>query len=219
MEKPALLVAAYQVRRPARFRLVGVSLGVAVVILGLGLALQLLSRETAHKTHVPLDPVVREHVMQQSSSVTERPPLTSPVPPSLPVAPAPPAPQPSAAIIQEGKNESRASTSTPLVPPGAESARLAAVEPSLASPSSQRLTLQAVALEDTWLRVEIDGNKRHDLLLAAGKTVHWEAQERFLMTIGNARGTRLVLNGRELPLSPVRNNVLRDFQVTRQLLD
>jgi cytoskeleton protein RodZ len=218
-EKPALLATNYQVRRPARFRVVGVSLGVAVVILSLGLALQLLRRETAHKTHAPLDPVVSEHAVRQSSSVTERPPLTSHVPLSPPAEPALLAPQPPAAVMQEGKNESRASTSTPLLPPGAGSARLAAVEPSLAGPSTQLLTLQAVALEDTWLRVEIDGNKRHDLLLAAGKTVHWEAQERFLMTIGNARGTRLVLNGKELSLSPVRNNVLRDFQVTRQLLD
>jgi cytoskeleton protein RodZ len=219
MEKPALLVTAYQARRPTRFRLVGASLGVAVVILGLGLALQLLSRETAHETKVSLDLVVSESAARQSSPVVERPPLMSHVPPSQPVEPAPPAPQLPAAVVQEVQKESRTSTSTPLAPRGAESARPAAVEPSSAAPSSQLLTLQAIALEDTWLRVEIDGNKRHDVLLAAGKTVHWEAQERFLMTIGNARGTRLVLNGKDLPLFPTRNNVLRDFQVTRQLLD
>jgi hypothetical protein len=81
------------------------------------------------------------------------------------------------------------------------------------------LTLQAVALGDTWLRVEIDGDKRRDVLLASGKTVHWEARDRFVMTIGNARNTRLVLNGKELSLPPARSNIVRDFQITRKLLD
>jgi hypothetical protein len=81
------------------------------------------------------------------------------------------------------------------------------------------LTLQATAVEDTWLRVEIDGNKRYDVLLTSGKTAQWEGQKLFLMTIGNARGTRLMLNGQDIPLPSARSNVVRDFQITRQLLE
>ena len=54
VEKPALLVSAYQVRRPTRSRVLGMSLLVAVVALGLGFALRFLSREMANDTGVPL---------------------------------------------------------------------------------------------------------------------------------------------------------------------
>ncbi len=40
------------------------------------------------------------------------------------------------------------------------------------------LVLQATAVAATWLQVEIDGDKRHALLLASGKSVQWEASER-----------------------------------------
>jgi len=78
--------------------------------------------------------------------------------------------------------------------------------------------LQATAVTDTWLRVEIDGDKRHTLLLASGKSVQWEASERFRLTVGNVRGTRLALNGQEIPLQAGRGNVRRDLLLTRALL-
>ena len=80
------------------------------------------------------------------------------------------------------------------------------------------LVLQARAVEDTWLRVEIDGDKRHSLLLTSGKSVQWEAHERFRLTVGNVQGTRLVLNGQEIPLQSGRGNVMRDVLLTRALL-
>jgi len=80
------------------------------------------------------------------------------------------------------------------------------------------LVLQATAVADTWLRVEIDGDKRHTLLLTSGKSVQWEANERFRLTIGNVRGTRLALNGQEIALQSGRGNVMRDFLLTRALL-
>jgi hypothetical protein len=80
------------------------------------------------------------------------------------------------------------------------------------------LVLQATAVTDTWLRVEIDGDKRHTLLLASGKSVQWEASERFRLTVGNVRGTRLALNGQEIPLQAGRGNVQRDLLLTRALL-
>lgn len=80
------------------------------------------------------------------------------------------------------------------------------------------LVLQATAVADTWLRVEIDGDKRRTLLLASGKSVQWEANERFRLTVGNARGIRLALNGQEIPLQSGRSNVIRDMLLTRALL-
>jgi hypothetical protein len=85
--------------------------------------------------------------------------------------------------------------------------------------ATKRLVLQATAVEDTWLSIEIDGDKRSSILLRSGKDIQWEATERFvLLTIGNARGTRLALNGREIPLPSTRGNIVREFPVTRELL-
>ena len=86
------------------------------------------------------------------------------------------------------------------------------------SESPGTLVLQATAVADTWLRVEIDGDKRRTLLLASGKSVQWEASERFRLTVGNVRGIRLALNGQEIPLQAGRSNVIRDMLLTRALL-
>jgi cytoskeleton protein RodZ len=80
------------------------------------------------------------------------------------------------------------------------------------------LVLQATAVADTWLRIEIDGDKRHTLLLASGKSVQWEASERFRLTVGNVRGIRVALNGQAIPLQSGRTNVIRDMLLTRALL-
>ncbi|MCZ6874484.1 MAG: DUF4115 domain-containing protein [bacterium] len=84
---------------------------------------------------------------------------------------------------------------------------------------SVSLILQVMALEDTWLRVEIDGEQRHTLLLISGKSIQWEADEHFTLTVGNAHGTRLLLNGRDMPLPPTRSNVVRDFVLTRNMVN
>jgi len=78
--------------------------------------------------------------------------------------------------------------------------------------------LQATAVAATWLQVEIDGDKRHALLLASGKSVQWEASERFRLTVGNVRGIRLALNGQEISLQSGRSNIRRDMLLTRALL-
>ena len=73
-------------------------------------------------------------------------------------------------------------------------------------------------MAETWLQVEIDGGKRQILRLTAGKSVQWEAHERFRLTVGNVQGTKLVLNGQEIPLHAGRSNVQRDVLLTRALL-
>lgn len=99
----------------------------------------------------------------------------------------------------------------------AEASSSAQESPPVASSAS--LILQVMALEDTWLRIEIDGEQRHTLLLIAGKSIQWEADARFTLTVGNAHGTRLLLNGRDVPLPPTRTNVVRDFVLTRNMVN
>ena len=106
-----------------------------------------------------------------------------------------------------------ASLSTPPAAPGTSPARTGG-----GAETPGVLVLQATAMVDTWLRVEIDGDKRQTLRLPSGKSLQWEAQERFRLTVGNVRGIKLVLNGQEIPLQSGRSNVRRDVLLTRALL-
>jgi cytoskeletal protein RodZ len=151
---------------------------------------------------------------------------------ATPAAPVIPRPEPAGAVLAGGQTALAASARIEqglgLTALGtSEAAALPPVRPvpatakageagGAASPGP--LVLQARAMADTWLQIEIDGDKRHSLLLASGKSVQWEAHERFRLTVGNVRGTRLALNGQDIPLQSGRGNVMRDVLLTRSLL-
>ena len=63
---------------------------------------------------------------------------------------------------------------------------------------SEKLVLKIVAEELTWASVSIDGGEYRESLLHAGETVTMKAEDNFNLKIGNAGGTKLVLNGKEL---------------------
>jgi cytoskeletal protein RodZ len=70
-----------------------------------------------------------------------------------------------------------------------------------ATPGPQRLLIKAV--EPTWIRVQPDEGRATEELLPAGASREWSAERRFLVTIGNAGGVELALNGKALaPLGP-----------------
>ena len=74
-------------------------------------------------------------------------------------------------------------------------------------------TLRAQAKEMTWLLVTIDGRETRDVLLRAGETWEWRAQESFILTVGNAGGVELILNGRPLPPLGEPGQVIRDIRL------
>jgi cytoskeleton protein RodZ len=80
------------------------------------------------------------------------------------------------------------------------------------------LILTAIADGDTWLQVTIDGQDVQDILLRAGQSAKWMGQEHFVLSIGNARATRLRLNGRELPMPQTAQSILRGYTVSREML-
>ena len=80
------------------------------------------------------------------------------------------------------------------------------------------LVLRVEALEETWLRVEIDEESREETLIQAGQSVEWEANSQFSLTLGNVQGARVALNDQKLDLPKTRSNVLRDYVLTRALL-
>jgi cytoskeleton protein RodZ len=80
------------------------------------------------------------------------------------------------------------------------------------------LILTALVDADTWLRVTIDNQEPQDMLLRAGQSAKWMGRERFVLSIGNAHATRLKLNGRDLPIPPPTQSILRHYTISRDML-
>lgn len=121
----------------------------------------------------------------------------SPAPPAVPVTPES-APQATALP---------ATTATPL--PGTEPPTAATPQPptSLATssantqprPANAPHLLRAQAQESTWIRVIIAGQAPSDMILKPGDSASWTSESTFLVTLGNAGGVTLTLDGHTLP--------------------
>ncbi len=62
----------------------------------------------------------------------------------------------------------------------------------------EKLSLKITAVELTWVSVSIDGGKRREWLLRPGETVTLSAEKRFALKVGNAGGTRVIFNNRDI---------------------
>jgi cytoskeleton protein RodZ len=80
--------------------------------------------------------------------------------------------------------------------------------------SPQRLIARTSEL--TWVRVQADRGDAVQELLPAGATREWTAERQFVLTIGNAGGIELELNGRRIAPLGARGTVVRDLILPRQ---
>ncbi len=62
----------------------------------------------------------------------------------------------------------------------------------------EMLVLNITASEITWVSVKIDGLKPREWLIRKGEVITLNATEVFAIKVGNAGGTRLALNGKDL---------------------
>jgi cytoskeleton protein RodZ len=76
---------------------------------------------------------------------------------------------------------------------------------------TQHLVLSAI--EPAWVRIQADDGKGIEELLEPGATREWTAQKRFVLTVGNAGGIALTLNGRRLPSLGGRGVVIRGLEL------
>jgi len=58
------------------------------------------------------------------------------------------------------------------------------------------LTLDLEALELSWVVVQVDGGSPHEALMRPGERIRWKAADHFTLTLGNAGGVRVELNGK-----------------------
>jgi len=74
-------------------------------------------------------------------------------------------------------------------------------------PAGQRLLIRAV--EPTWIRVQTDEGQVTEELLQAGAVREWTAERRFVLTVGNAGGLEVDLNGRRIPALGAKGAVIQ----------
>jgi cytoskeletal protein RodZ len=77
------------------------------------------------------------------------------------------------------------------------------------------LTLDLEAMELSWVVVQVDGGSPHEALMRPGERIRWKAADRFTLTLGNAGGVRVELNGKpQGPFGPS-GQVARDIVLKR----
>jgi hypothetical protein len=59
-------------------------------------------------------------------------------------------------------------------------------------------TLELIASEETWIYVNIDDRESRERLLKPGSRIKWTAKSVFSVRIGNAGGTKVIFNGKEI---------------------
>ena len=197
------------------------------VIAGLGVALLglvlLLSRE-------------------QGSTPPARTSVDAPVPPLpvkpapretvAPILPAPPAkPDAPPASVPSSSSNTPAVMPVPTAPPERPTDRevLAPLPPVPADPlglptagavgGDGALTLDLEATELSWVVVQVDGGSPQEALMRPGERVQWKGSDRFLVTLGNAGGVRVELNGKvQGPFGPS-GKVARDILIKKPRSD
>ena len=84
---------------------------------------------------------------------------------------------------------------------------------SLPLSQTDKLYLEVVALEDTWLLVRTDDSPQKKALLKKDESLIWSADTRFLLSYGSAKALKLMLNGQELTVNEPGNAVVRDLTI------
>jgi cytoskeleton protein RodZ len=167
------------------------------------IALSLASKRTAER---PGPPQVTERAAGERAPVEEAGP-----------APAEQIPAAGTGSVQSG------TTARPGEVPatrqtGAGSPELAQKAPP-PSPSAKtermrrRLYLTARATETTWMAVRGDDGQERRVLLQKGQIAHFASDTRFLVTVGNAGGVELRLNGKPMPSLGKSGQVVRDLAI------
>ena len=78
-----------------------------------------------------------------------------------------------------------------------------------------KLYLEVIALEDTWLLVRTDTSPQKKAVLKKGENLIWSADEMFLLSYSDVSAVRLLLNGVELTVTGKKGTVIRDLAITR----
>jgi cytoskeletal protein RodZ len=79
----------------------------------------------------------------------------------------------------------------------------------------EKLYLEVVAAEDTWLLVRTDTSPQKKAVLKKGESLIWSADDRFILSYGRVDAVKLLLNGEELTVQGSKDTPVRDLAITR----
>ncbi|HEX9759035.1 MAG TPA: RodZ domain-containing protein [Nitrospiria bacterium] len=85
----------------------------------------------------------------------------------------------------------------------------------IASPIEKPLSLLIEALEQSWVLVYLDGTVEKEMTLQPGERYTLRAEHQFLVTLGNAGGIRMELNGKPLAPYGESGQVVRDILIKK----
>jgi cytoskeleton protein RodZ len=78
----------------------------------------------------------------------------------------------------------------------------------------KKLIVDVEAIERCWVKVQADHASAQEVMLNAGDRTRWKAQERLTLTLGNAGGVRVSLNGKLQGPFGGRGQVVREIVFT-----
>ena len=80
---------------------------------------------------------------------------------------------------------------------------------------AEMMTMSLEALEITWVVVSSDEGESQEALLQPGETAQWKANDHFVVTLGNAGGVNVKIDGKPRgPFGPA-GTVVRDLMIRR----
>jgi cytoskeleton protein RodZ len=117
--------------------------------------------------------------------------------------------------LERAMPEPRAPSAAVTAPaaPAPPAAATAPVVPASSVPGSVERVLLVHAIDTTWVRVQPDGAGPTEETLSPGSVREWRSPGRFHVTLGNAGGVELELDGRVLPALGAPGQVVRDATV------
>ena len=75
------------------------------------------------------------------------------------------------------------------------------------------LRLKIAADSDTWIKVTIDGGEPIEIILKKGKSVEWEADSGYVLSLGNVAGAHVFIDEKEIAMTKPANNVIIDMKL------
>ncbi len=90
---------------------------------------------------------------------------------------------------------------------------------SLSEMDVKPLRLKIQVQGNSWFNVTVDNSKEEDFILPGGSSKNVYGREKIQLTIGNRNGTKLFLNEQPIDLPPGSSDVIRNFDITANLLE
>ncbi len=89
------------------------------------------------------------------------------------------------------------------------------MEAAVAAPAMppDSVVLVGTTTDSVWMTIGADGNPVQEMLLVPKQTRQWKAQEKFIVTLGNAGGIHFTVNGKNIGALGKRGAVLRNVTI------